>query len=97
MSQTPFLFWGRFQMDFARTHPTIGVNSLVTEMHSPLAERILAVARASSSYRELVDARSDSIVEYHAVRRGYDIVSRVNFSLLRRVQRRRESMQTGRA
>ena len=82
-------------MDFARTHPTTGVDALVTQMHSPLAERILAVASASSSYRELVDARSDSIVEYRAVRRGYAIVSRVNFSLLQRVQCRREAMQVG--
>jgi hypothetical protein len=58
-----------------------------TSAHRP--DQMLAVAQVSTAYRELVDGTRDSIVEYHALRRGYDIVSRVNFTLLRRIRRRR--------
>lgn len=48
-----------------------------------------SVMRASRSYLDLVQALGDSVVEYHAIRRGSEIVSRVNYSQQRRVQRER--------
>ena len=65
------------------------VDSFVTTVRSPLPESALVVAKASTSYRELTDSRSDCVVEYHALRHGYNIVSRINYSLLRRIRRRR--------
>jgi hypothetical protein len=49
----------------------------------------IAVTTASRAYRDLVHALADSVVEYHARRQGVEMVSHVNYSLQRRVQRQR--------
>ncbi len=49
----------------------------------------VSVLHASRAYRELVHALADSVVEYHAMRHGVEMVSRVNYSLQKRVQRQR--------
>lgn len=48
-----------------------------------------SVMRASRAYLDLVQALGDSVVEYHALRRGSEIVTRINYSQQRRVQRER--------
>ncbi|MES3033517.1 MAG: hypothetical protein V4813_05920 [Gemmatimonadota bacterium] len=52
-------------------------------------ERV-TVTHASRAYRDLVHALADSVVEYHALRHGVEVVSRVNYSLQKRVQRERD-------
>lgn len=49
----------------------------------------VSATHASRAYRELVHALADSVVEYHAMRHGVDMVSHVNYSLSQRVQRQR--------
>jgi len=49
--------------------------------------------RASRAYLDLVQALGDSVVEYHALRRGSEIVTRINYSQQRRVQRERRVSQ----
>jgi len=44
----------------------------------------------SEAYRDLVQALGDGVVEYHAMRRGSEIISRVDYPLQRRVQRERQ-------
>ncbi len=55
-------------------------------VRAPSADRVM---RASRSYLDLVQALGDSVVEYHAIRRGSEIVSHVNYSQQRRVHRER--------
>jgi hypothetical protein len=50
-----------------------------------------SVTRLSQEYRDLVQALGDGVVEYHAIRRGSEITSRVDYPLQRRVQRQRQS------
>ena len=52
-----------------------------------------SVMRASRAYLDLVQALGDSVVEYHALRRGSEIVTRINYSQQRRVQRERRVSQ----
>ena len=78
-------------MAYNRAHSAHSFDVAADGRQSAVADRMLAAARASSSCRELVGSQTDSIIEYRAQRRGYDIVSRVNYSLLQRVQRRRQS------
>jgi hypothetical protein len=49
--------------------------------------------RASRAYLDLVQALGDSVVESHALRRGSEIVTRINYSQQRRVQRERRVSQ----
>lgn len=50
-----------------------------------------SVTRLSQEYRDLVQALGDGVVEYHAIRGGSEIISRVDYPLQRRVQRQRQS------
>jgi len=49
----------------------------------------------SQEYRDLVQALGDGVVEYHAVRHGAEIISRVDYPLQRRVQRERQILGDG--
>ena len=51
---------------------------------------IVSATRLSEAYRDLVQALGDGVVEYHAIRRGSEIISRVDYPLQRRVQRERQ-------
>jgi len=51
--------------------------------------------RMSQEYRDLVQALGDGVVEYHAVRHGAEIISRVDYPLQRRVQRERQILGDG--
>ena len=56
---------------------------------------IESTTRLSKAYRDLVQALGDGVVEYHAVRRGSEIISRVDYPLQRRVQRQRQARGDG--
>lgn len=64
--------------------------AVLSQLYSSLPDEALAVARTSNSYRELFDGREDRIVEYRTIRRGFQIVSHINFTLLRRIRSSRE-------
>jgi len=51
----------------------------------------LSVIATTTSYRELAVTGQDVIVEYQVSRHGAEIVSHINYSLLRRVRRRRNA------
>jgi len=63
--------------------------SVLTDERLTSGASIVSATRLSEAYRDLVQALGDGVVEYHAVRRGSEIISRVDYPLQRRVQRER--------